>query len=231
MVRKPPTKAKRRLPRPRRDSSAPDSTPDLAAPSESFIKQTFEAKFTGYFTQWEDDDFVYLSLSYAPDQNFGEPPRRTVRLPRSLFESEEQIGEWITKTWNKFVDWWSRAIYDETNQHFWDTANYYLDEMGLSSYTFDDMVKGRSKAGADNLKLRFGRPVGRGRHSKWSKVELEAAIKGIIKRKPALSWAAIRDEIAVMFPEKAPKSGEALRVLAHGWGLSLREIKKRRVKK
>ena len=105
----------------------------MPSEDELAVGITFEAHFTGHFQWWADDEFVYLSLSYEPDAEFGEVPPFQTRVPITLFADENQVGEWVGKTWVKFTEHWTRAVYFETNQHFSDGAEAALGACGAIS--------------------------------------------------------------------------------------------------
>lgn len=192
--------------------------------------KAFTVGFGGHVEIALYDEWVVVAFFYE-----GNPePQSPVLVPRVRFQSDDQLMSWATQTAELFQRDWAKVMQFETEQHFFNAANFIAREVGASRASVDDLIDAQVNTRRKVLRARFNLPVRRGKFSKWSKPELLNALWGIVSHKPALTWDDINQEIARLYQGKESASGESLRQLARSFGISLREIRrdvrKRKVK-
>jgi len=186
-----------------------------------------KSSFGGTLRFFETDEFIRIECQWPlADPAFDVPiPPYIIDVPRSYFTTSEQLQDWIEHVEGTFRAFWIRVMVVETNQHLRDCAYWTLGELKIAPVNFSDILEEHRKASLENVRYRLGLPVGRGHRSKWRKPELTAALFEIVRKKPALSWKEINEELESKYPGRAPKNGETLRVLASSHGLTLRFLK------
>jgi hypothetical protein len=155
-------------------------------------------------------------------------PHEFIQVPLSLFESEEEATRWALETVELFTQNWRDAMAFEMARHFVNIGRWHLYQMGRAPYSsIDKLIAEQVKQTEKNLRQWLHRPTGRGHPSKWLASELRDMLLDILTEvNPALTWPGLREELKAREPDRTPKSGDALRVLAGRFELGLRELRR-----
>jgi len=186
-----------------------------------------ESFFGGTLRFFETDELIKIQCNWPfSDPGLGVPiPPFFFDVPRSYFNTPEQLQDWIEQVEGTFKAYWIRVLVVETEQHLRDCAYWTLGTLKIAPVSLSDLLEEHRKASLANVRYRLGLPVGRGRRSKWTKAELRAELVKMVEKVRGLSWEGMHDELKRKYPERAPKNAKSLRMLASSHGLTLRTLK------
>jgi hypothetical protein len=158
----------------------------------------------------------------------GAEPVQLIQVPLSRFESEVEAHIWAAETIALFEQNWRDTMGFEAARHFGNIGRWHLYAMGRAPYaSIEDVIDAQVKQLEKSLREWFRLKVVRGHPSKWSPKQLADALLGILAAHPReLTWDELREELKTREPGRTPKTGNALRVLAGGFGLKLRELRR-----
>ncbi len=157
----------------------------------------------------------------------GEAITSKITAPASTFTDEAQARLWADQTFRSFRARSTAALLSEAALTLGDEANWVLDDLKIESMDMQNVAQTHIRGTTKRLQERFNlqRP---GRQSQWDRLELMEAMKAVLNLLPeqghTIANAAAR--LKETHPDKAPESGDALRMIMRRQGISWRDLKK-----
>jgi hypothetical protein len=156
-------------------------------------------------------------------------------VPLSFFKDEDHRKRFQDEVSSMFWGNILGLLWDEAFLHMSDSVEMAAASQALELWSASgkdaatrELVTGHAALTAARLRKMFGVVDHRGRHSKWTKSELRRLVRGIVSNLPlgSRTYATVAEELKKIAPERAPKSGNALRMLCNRLGVEVPALKK-----
>ncbi|MDQ3821070.1 MAG: hypothetical protein M3362_25775 [Acidobacteriota bacterium] len=162
-----------------------------------------------------------LEAERAEDKNVSIP------FPMDIFKDSGQCEQWASKVRQVYHDTLSDALMGEAGEHLNLVTNLLLNDLNIARVDIpaliDEVAERRAMAAKRSLHL----PM-RGRYSQWTATELTLAVRAAIDSIPKhekQDYDNVAARLQVTHPDKAPKTGDALRKLVGRLNLKWKDLK------
>ncbi|HEX8843073.1 MAG TPA: hypothetical protein VF791_00305 [Pyrinomonadaceae bacterium] len=152
---------------------------------------------------------------------------RETTIPLDFFKDEAQCREWCNEVTRVYHETLSDALRGEAGIHFDLVTNMVLNDLGIVKIDLPGVIDGLAAMRAKGAKLSMHLPL-KGRYSQWTPAELTLAIKAALRSIPEYEkkdYENVAARLKKSHPDKAPKSGDALRKLVGRLDLKWRDLK------
>lgn len=190
-------------------------TPDLKT---NLLKITYERTFE--FSRLSSTGEVEAKDSQTHVQA-GEP------IPLDIFKDVPQLNEFCSTVRRMYHETLPELLAIEAGQHLNLILNEVLNSQNILKIDMVAHIDNAGKRWAQRVKDSLSLPV-RGRHSQWTPAELTFAIRAAMNLIPPhekKDYENVAAKLKESHPEKAPKSGEALRALVKRSNLKWKDLK------
>ncbi len=152
--------------------------------------------------------------------------QQALTLPMGLFKDEDQYKDWARRVYRSYHETVAETLIIESFSHLVLVSNFLLDHLKIQEIDLKRLIDEYARRRAQDTRRALKITV-KGRHSLWTQVELERAVRQALKELPAhlRTQRAVADRLRKAHPEVAPKNGESLRKLMRSMGMNWSKLK------